>query len=153
MSVSDVPLVTRDPHDPRHLPPAQQIALLTIRGGELAQACASQLRAAGAPSPNELDYIALTQAGLALRYSGNRRTLTPVGKYRADELASAIAQASQIHVITYGRAEHSWYVRCSCGEFSTSHPTAIRDALTKATAAGGHHLRLVAKRAEVHANG
>jgi hypothetical protein len=33
-----------DPHDPRHLPSAQQIALLTLRTGELAQACVSQLR-------------------------------------------------------------------------------------------------------------
>jgi hypothetical protein len=115
---------------------------LTLRGGELAQTCISRLRADGAPSPNELDYIALARAGLSLRYSGNRRSLTPIGKYRADELARAIATASQIHIITYGRA-HSWFVRCSCGEFSTSRPTAVRDALTKATAAGGRHLRLV----------
>jgi hypothetical protein len=31
-----------DPHDPRHLPPAQQIALLTLRDGELASACISE---------------------------------------------------------------------------------------------------------------
>jgi hypothetical protein len=51
------------------------------------------------------------------------RALTPIGKYRADELARAIATASKIHVITRGRAAHSWFVRCSCGEFSTSRPT------------------------------
>jgi len=106
----------------------------------------SRLRADGAPSPNELDYIALAQAGLSLRQSNNRRSLTPIGKHRADDLARAIATASAIHVITYGRAAHSWFVRCSCGEFSTSHPTAVRDALTKATAAGGKHLRLVESR-------
>ena len=59
-----------DPSDPRHLPLPQQIALLTVRGGELAQAAISQLRSDGAPSPNELDYIALSQASLAMRYSG-----------------------------------------------------------------------------------
>jgi hypothetical protein len=135
-----------DPHDPRHLPPAQQIALLTLRTGELAQACVSRLRADGAPSPNEMDYIALAQAGLSLRYSDNRRSLTPIGKYRADELAHAIAAASQIHVITYGRAAHSWFVRCSCGEFSASHPTAIRDPLAKVIASGGKHLAHVRRR-------
>jgi hypothetical protein len=78
MAVGHVPLSVgvlmsvADPHDPRHLPSAQQIALLTLRTGELAQACVSQLRGDGAPSPNELDYIALAQAGLLLRYSGNR---------------------------------------------------------------------------------
>jgi hypothetical protein len=136
-----------DPHDPRHLPLPQQIALLTLRGGELACACVSRLRAAGAPSPNEMDYIALSQAALAMRYSGNRRSLTPIGKYRADDLARAIAQASGIHIISYGVSAGARFCRCSCGEFFTSHATAIRDSFTKVIAAGGKHLRLVQQRA------
>lgn len=135
-----------DPSDPRHLPQVQQIALLTLRGGELAAACISALRADGAPSPNEMDYIALSRASLCMRYSGNRRSLTPIGKHRADELARAIATASAIHVLSYGRAAHSWYVRCSCGEFSASRPTAIRDANTKVMASGGKHLARVERR-------
>lgn len=89
-----------DPHDPRSLPLAQQIALLTLRGTELAQACISRLRADGAPCPSEMDYIALAQASLSMRYSGNRRALTPIGKFRADDLAKAIAHASSLHVIS-----------------------------------------------------
>jgi hypothetical protein len=135
-----------DPHDPRHLPPVQQIALLTLRGGELAQACISRLRADGAPSPNELDYISLAQASLSLRYSGNRRSLTPIGKYRADELARAIAAASRIHVISYGMSQGARFCRCSCGEFFTSHATAIRDSFTKVIASGGKHLAHVERR-------
>jgi hypothetical protein len=140
------PSAVADPSDPRHLPPAQQIALLTLRGGELAQACISQLRADGAPGPNEMDYIALSQARLCMRYSGNRRSLTPIGKYRADDLARAIASANAIHVMTYARGNGSWIVRCSCGEFSTSHATAIRDAFTKVIAAGGQHLAHMERR-------
>lgn len=134
-----------DPHDARHLPLPQQIALLTLRHGELAQACISALRAHGASSPNELDYIALTKAGLCLRYSAARRSLTPVGRCRADALAKAIATASGIHVCAYGRAAHSWYVRCSCG-FNVSHPNAIRDPLTKVMAAAGKHLAHMGQR-------
>ncbi len=135
-----------DPSDPRHLPLPQQIALLTLRGGELAQAAVSQLRAAGAPSPNELDYIALSRASLAMRYSGNRRALTPIGKYRADELARSIAAAAGIHVLSFGMSQGARFVRCSCGEFFTSHATAIRDSFTKVIAAGGKHLAFVERR-------
>lgn len=135
-------MTVADPNDSRHLPPPQQIALLTLRGGELACACISALRANGAPSPNEMDYIALSRASLCMRYSGNRRALTPIGKHRADELARAIATASAIHMITHGRSAYAWWVRCSCGEFSASHPDAIRDPLTKVMKAGGQHLRM-----------
>jgi hypothetical protein len=130
--------------DPRQLPPPQQIALLTLRKGELADACISALRAEGAPSPNEMDYIALSQAALAMRYSGNRRQLTPLGKLRADSLARAIATASEIHVCAYGRTPGAWHVRCSCGFFASS-PHAIRDPLTKVMAQATHHLRHVGK--------
>jgi hypothetical protein len=140
------PSTVADPHDPRHLPPAQKIALLTLRGGGLAQACVSQLRADGAPSPNELDYIALARAGLSLRQSNNRRALTPIGKFRADDLARAIAQASGLHVISYGMSAGARFCRCSCGEFFTSHARAIRDSFTKVIAAGGKHLAHVERR-------
>lgn len=135
-----------DPHDPRQLPLPQQIALLTLRGGELALACISRLRSEGASSPSELDYIALTQARLALRHSNNRRMLTPIGKHRADSLARAIAQASAIHVVSHGRSNHGWVLRCSCGEFSASRPDAMREALGKVMAAGGRHLRAVSEK-------
>jgi hypothetical protein len=133
-----------DAHDPRHLLPAQQIALLTLRKGELAQACISALRAGGAPSPSELDYIALSRASLCIRQSNNRRALTPIGKYRADELARAIAATSDIHVCVYGRTPGAWHVRCSCGFFA-SNAAAIRDPLTKVMAQATHHLRHVGK--------
>jgi hypothetical protein len=95
-----------------------------------------------------MDYIALSQAALAMRYSGNRRSLTPIGKYRADDLARAIAQASGIHVISYGMSAGARFCRCSCGEFFTSHATAIRDSFTKVIASGGKHLAHVERRAE-----
>lgn len=141
----DAPRTTvADPSDPRYLPPAQQIALLTLRGGTLASACISALRAAGAPSPNELDYIALSQARLCVRYSEGRRALTPIGKYRADELARAVATVADIHIFAFGRSPHAWTARCSCGFFA-SNATAIRDPLTKAMAAATKHLAHVGK--------
>jgi hypothetical protein len=104
------------------------------------------LRAGGAPSPNELDYIALSRASLCARQSNNRRSLTPVGKYRADELARAIAAATDIHVCVYGRTPGAWHVRCSCGFFaSNAAAMAIRDPLSKVMAAATHHLRHVDK--------
>lgn len=133
-----------DPHDPRNLPLPQQIALLTLRKGELAQACISALRANGAGSPNEMDYIALSRASLCVRQSNNRRALTPRGKYRADELARAIATTTDIHVCTYGATPGAWHVRCSCGFFASS-PNAIRDPLTKVMAKATMHLEHVGK--------
>jgi hypothetical protein len=137
-------MTVADPSDPRHLPPAQQIALLTLRKGELAQACISALRAGGAPSPSELDYIALSRASLAMRFPNNRRALTPIGKYRADDLARAIASTTDIHICAYGGTAQAWHVRCSCGFFASS-AKAIRDPLSKVMAKATHHLRHVGK--------
>jgi hypothetical protein len=135
-----------DPRDPRSLSPPQQIALLTLLGGELAEACISRLRADGAPSPSEMDYIALAQASLSMRYSGNRRALTPIGRYRATDLAKAIARASSMHVVTYGEGRGFRFVKCSCGEFFASHATRIAGADLKVMRAGGRHLEHVERR-------
>lgn len=143
MSSSPVPASD----DPRSLPLAQQIALLTLRGTELARACISRLRADGAPSPCELDYIALAQARLSMRYSGNRRALTPIGKFRADDIARAIARENSIHVMSYGEGRGFQFVKCSCGEFFTSHATAVPGAALKVVRAGGRHLAHVERRA------
>jgi hypothetical protein len=133
---------------PAHLPAAQQIGLLILRKSELADACASRLRAEGAPHPSEADYLALSRTGFAMRSPAGTRMLTPLGKSRTDAFAIAIARQFRLHVITHGSTPGVWFVRCSCGEFFTSKPHAIPGALAKAAAAGARHLRLVCDRTE-----
>lgn len=112
----------------------QQLALLTLLGGDLAQASADALRVQGCGPMSSADFIALQQAGLAIRLTRlNKLVLTPIGKFRARDLARPIAVAAHIHVETYGRCPNggAYYVRCSCGRFTVYKSHAIKGAMAK----------------------
>lgn len=97
------------------LSPALQLALLGIRWTNLAKACAMKMRIEGVWVCGA-DRMQLRRAGLAVPTPGkNYDTLTPQGRWKADEAAKLVAKQYGLHVITRGGGFRSHTIRCSCG--------------------------------------
>lgn len=106
---------------PLDLPVGQKIALLTVRGGAIANAIAAHLREMSAPEPEAADWEALVAAGRVTGHEGARR-ITPSGLWAAGGILRDYARKFGIHAVSLSTVSRP-RATCSCGWSAADHAT------------------------------
>lgn len=100
------------------LTPGQQVALLKMRKSDWSKAVLKHIAALDQDRCDGADFRSCAEIGLAIN-KGSYHVLSNPGRWRADQLARAIAKANGMHVISTEIPKPSSgfapQVRCTCG--------------------------------------
>lgn len=134
---------------PTTLPIGQQLALLAMRRSKLSLACHDEIKRRDGAL--RYDFPGLRAALLAIRNpESGYHDLTPRGRWKANQLAQALAQSLPVHYVTMGGDRWNDYtVRCSCGTFSASVSRKERDPYSVMARYAAEHLIAVGVGSEV----